>query len=129
MPLRGGSGSAGAVAGVFALDFNVVRSLSDWDVGFRAALSLCQVLRPYGVLASNQGIKGSVSLPQGKKIKLPQKLLVFLELVKKVAICGYSLIMGMNRSCLCAAATGTTVLRLACSLWVSTTPVLCASGA
>ena len=65
--MRGGHWGDGVAAGEFALSLCDSRSRGNTGVGFRAALSLCQVLRPYGVLASNQGIKGSVSLPQGKK--------------------------------------------------------------
>ena len=68
MPLRGGAWYERA-AGVFALSLCDSRLLPLHYAGFRAALSLCQVLKPYGVLASNQGIKGSVPVPQGKKNK------------------------------------------------------------
>ena len=37
LPLRGGDWNNGVAAGVFALDFNYARDLSNWNVGFRAA--------------------------------------------------------------------------------------------
>jgi hypothetical protein len=67
--LRGGNWNNGVTAGVFALSFNNARSLSNWNVGFRAALLSRQILKPYGVLISYRRIKGFVSLPLGKKSK------------------------------------------------------------
>ena len=69
--MRGGHWGDGVAAGEFALSLCDSRSRGNTGVGFRAALSLCQMLKSYGILSSTQGIKGFVSLPQGKKIKMP----------------------------------------------------------
>lgn len=70
MPVRGGAWYE-AASGVFALSFFESRLRSVQYLGFRAALFLCQILKPYGVLISSKRIKGLVSVPQGKKIKMP----------------------------------------------------------
>ena len=67
LPLRGGNYHDGASAGVFALLLNNARSLSNGNVGFRAALPSRQILEPYGVSISYRGIKGLASVPQGRK--------------------------------------------------------------
>ena len=69
--MRGGHWGDGVCSSVFALSVCDSRSRGNAGVSFRAALSLCQILKPYGVLISSKRIKGLVSVPQGKKIKMP----------------------------------------------------------
>ena len=54
LPLRGGNYGNQASAGVFALTFNNARSLSNANVGFRAALPPRQMPRPYGAAVSTR---------------------------------------------------------------------------
>lgn len=70
LPVRGGYWADQSAAGVFALEFSAGRLWTAWGIGFRAALSLCQILKPYGVLISCQGIKGFAPVPQGKKNRM-----------------------------------------------------------
>ncbi len=55
MPVRGGHWGDGVCSSVFALSVCDSRSRGNAGVSFRAALSLRRMLKPYGVLASNQG--------------------------------------------------------------------------
>ena len=70
MPVRGGHWGDGVCSSVFALSVCDSRSRGNAGVSFRAALSLCQILKPYGVLISCQGIKGFAPVPQGKKNRM-----------------------------------------------------------
>ena len=70
LPVRGGYWADQSAAGVFALGFSAGLLWAAGGVGFRAALSLCQILKPYGVLISCQGIKGFAPVPQGKKNRM-----------------------------------------------------------
>ena len=67
LPVRGGYWADQSAAGVFALEFSAGRLWTAWGIGFRAALSSRQMLKPYGVLISYRRLKGFFSLPLGKK--------------------------------------------------------------
>ena len=54
LPLRGGNYGNQASAGVFALKLNNARSLSNANVGFRAALPPRQMPQPYGAAVSTR---------------------------------------------------------------------------
>ncbi len=68
MPLRGGYWAYCSAAGVFALGFCDVRTFGAVAIGFRAALSLCQMLKSYGILSSTKEDKGAGFLAARQKI-------------------------------------------------------------
>ena len=67
MPLRGGRYNTTMQAGVFALNLNNRRSLSEWNVGFRAALPSKPDTYTLRGAGQCRGIKGFASMPQGRK--------------------------------------------------------------
>ena len=62
LPLRGGSWNNSSWAGVFALNFNNPRVLSNDNVGFRAALPLKPDIQSLRVLFQSKRIKGFAPL-------------------------------------------------------------------
>ena len=53
---------------MFALGFCDVRTFGAVAIGFRAALSLCQMLKSYGILSSTKEDKGAGFLAARQKI-------------------------------------------------------------
>lgn len=66
--MRGGHWGDGVAAGEFALSLCDSRSRGNTGVGFRAALSLCQMLKSYGILSSTKEDKGAGFLAARQKI-------------------------------------------------------------
>ncbi len=67
MPLRGGGYNTTLQAGVFALNLNNRRSISNGNVGFRAALPSKSDTYALRGISQYRGIKGFASVPQGRK--------------------------------------------------------------
>ncbi len=73
MPLRGGNWNNGTQAGVFALNLNNRRSLSNVSVGFRAALPLQSDTYALRGICQYQGDKGARFRAAGQKIQSVHK--------------------------------------------------------
>ena len=67
LPLRGGSFNGNQTrAGVFALNLQNPRAISNHDVGFRAAFLSSLIPEAHGLRARAERQKGPVSVPIGK---------------------------------------------------------------
>ena len=72
LPLRGGNWNNAAGAGVFALNLNNARAISNDNVGFRAALPSQPDTQGPRALPQSRGDKGAcfrADIPGGKKSK------------------------------------------------------------
>ena len=67
LPLRGGSFNGNQTrAGVFALNLNNARAISNHNVGFRAAFLSGQIPEAHGLRARAERQKGLASVPIGE---------------------------------------------------------------
>ena len=73
MPLRGGGYNTTLQAGVFALNLNNRRSISNGNVGFRAALPLQSDTYALRGICQYQGDKGARFRAAGQKIQSVHK--------------------------------------------------------
>ena len=66
LPLRGGDWLSASASGVFALNLQNPRAISNDTVGFRAAFLSGQIPEAHGLRARAERQKGPVSVPIGK---------------------------------------------------------------